>query len=287
MFNLIVLPEVLDNTVPSLVTKVSPDFNLRFSAICTSYVHNSKGALISQLFRIDTINAGCYSQDMMKWLMVLLTVISVNAFAGQRTLRVAVLDTGLNLNDPRFAGVLCRSGHKDFTNTSIEDYDGHGTEVVGLIRKFAHNARYCLIIVKYWSKGVSSTRAYADALNYVYTLKPDVVNLSGGGHHPIASELLVIASNPHITFIVAAGNHNEPAEKFYPGAYGATFGNVRTIGSLDGGNRASFSNYGTFLKWRQGKNIPVMQLFGNEGVDSGTSMSTAIYTGEYLNGKAD
>lgn len=222
----------------------------------------------------------------MKWLMVLLTVISVDVFAGQRTLRVAVLDTGLNLNDPRFAGVLCESGHRDFTNTSIEDFDGHGTEVVGLIQEFAHNAHYCLIIVKYWSQGTSSPRAYIDALNYLYKLKPDVVNISGGGKQPLSSELVVIISNPNTLFIVAAGNYNEPAERFFPGAYGDRFSNVRTIGSLDGEKKASFSNYGKFLKWRQGKNIPVMQLFGNKGVESGTSMSTAIYTGEYLNGKA-
>ena len=48
-------------------------------------------------------------------------------------LRVAVIDTGLDLSDKRFSSRLCKEGHEDFTHTTIEDKSGHGTHVVGLI----------------------------------------------------------------------------------------------------------------------------------------------------------
>lgn len=213
-------------------------------------------------------------------------VISVNVLAGQQTLRVAVVDTGLDLRDPRFSGVLCPIGHKDFTGTTLKDLDGHGTGVAGLIKQYAHNARYCLIIVKYFVRGVSSKVAYEAALKHIEALKPDVVNISGGAENYLPLEQAIIERNPDIQFIVAAGNENKHASTYYPGAFGAFLNNVITVGALDGKEKAQFSNFAKFLYWRRGVDVKVLQPNGYFGIQSGTSQATAIYTGEYIHAKA-
>lgn len=81
----------------------------------------------------------------------LLATLLISASPVAPIVRVAVIDTGLNLNDPRFTKVLCADGHADYTGEGIDDIEGHGTAVAGLIMQYAGKRRYCLTILKFYT----------------------------------------------------------------------------------------------------------------------------------------
>ena len=202
------------------------------------------------------------------------------------TTRVVVLDTGLNLADPRFSQVLCKDGHMDFTGRGIEDTNGHGTHVAGLIKTYAKDANYCLIIVKYYTDR-SALANYLPALEYAVSLHPDFINISGGGPGWDDREYAAVceAKANHTKFVVAAGNDNSiDNTDYYPAGYRED--NIVVVGALesDGYNRARYSNYGSVVTaWEIGQ--VTSTLPNGEGMMKGTSQATAIHMGKMLNKK--
>ena len=67
---------------------------------------------------------------------MVLTVSLANAQQKSKTLVVAVIDTGIDAQAFN-RHVLCKTGHKDFTGTGIQDRHGHGTHISGLIDQYA------------------------------------------------------------------------------------------------------------------------------------------------------
>jgi subtilisin family serine protease len=157
---------------------------------------------------------------------VILALLLFTTPSDAKTIRVAVIDTGfdfkstwpnlgfaynrsLGLSVPR----LCKEGHKDFTDTSIQDVHGHGTHIAGLIAKYAKGSDYCLIILKYYHSTASSvnlTKMSIDAFRYAVSLKVDIINYSGGGIDPSFEEGVVIkdALDKGIVIVAAAGNNH-------------------------------------------------------------------------------
>lgn len=121
-------------------------------------------------------------------LTMLIIITTVHAASHKKIIRVGVIDTGLDLEDPRFIGHLCYSGHSDFTGDGIQDDMGHGTHIVGLITKYARNSNYCLVILKYYGKNLSNVPAYQAALREAIHQHLDVVNLSLNGPQPLPEE---------------------------------------------------------------------------------------------------
>jgi major intracellular serine protease len=201
-------------------------------------------------------------------------------------IRVAILDTGLDLSDSRFKGVLCSSGHKDFTGQGIQDDHGHGTHIAGLIKEYAGNSNYCLIILKYYQgDGRVSMKPYLAALEYISDLSPDVVNFSGGGEERSETEAKLIHQMSHVTFITAAGN--EKANLQYNEYFPATLGykNIIVVGNLRTNltERASSSNYNYHdMRWEVGEWVTSTLPNGRTGKMSGTSQAAAVHTGKFL-----
>lgn len=212
--------------------------------------------------------------------LVLSFLFALSSLA-QEPLRVVVMDTGLNLNDSRFLPILCKTGHRDFTDTGINDHEGHGTHIAGIIKKVAGSSGYCLIIVKFYES--SKNQHYMEAFKYAVSLNPDVINISGGGTERFESEEILIRFHTNIKFIVAAGNNGQNNEKepYYPGAY--EYLNVETVGNVDEtGNIVRSSNYGPTVKtWRNGVDVVSTLPYGY-GRMTGTSQATALRTGEYI-----
>lgn len=220
-------------------------------------------------------------------------------------LRVAVVDSGLNLNDERFSNVLCKTGHWDFVDNSAypidHDVNGHGTHVAGTIKKYAGNSDYCLIILAYYSAKVPAatnilnlTRAFQHAVN----VGARIVNYSGGGPTFNENEYATISSAKNVTFVVAAGNDNKdldlPENKFYPASY--LLKNIISVGALQtfGLNEHSInaklktSNYGKTVKvWEAGENIRAELPNYQFGYKSGTSMATAVATGKLIKKRSE
>lgn len=214
-------------------------------------------------------------------------------------LKVSVIDSGLNLDDPRFKSHLCKSQHKDFTNTTIDDVIGHGTHIAGIIVDIAKNSPYCLVIIKYYDPNASdnqNTQNMLKSIQYATEIKSNVVNISGGGPQFQEDEFLAIQNSLSI-FIVAAGNSGKELDGYncyFPACYGTYLDNVISVGSVsENGVRSKFSNYGNRVKtWECGENVlgplPLKScdIFSKscdkEVRASGTSQATAVHTGKYV-----
>lgn len=206
----------------------------------------------------------------------------------QRVTRVAILDTGLDVDDIRFKDKLCPEVGEDFTGEGLNDIHGHGTHVAGLIKQYAGEANYCLIILKYYSEKDPSfinVNQYLQALDSLHKYKPDIVNYSGAGPIEERPERTIIATLPKVKFFVAAGNEGEDLDKrcdAFPACYADSLKNITVVGNLNG-----VSNFGKVVTvWIDGNNIQstVPYSISNNGLArmSGSSMSTAIETGRWV-----
>ncbi len=233
----------------------------------------------------------------MKITFVLISLMICLGFAAYRppTIKLAVMDSGLDISDERFKDVLCPSGHKDYTNTGIEDKLGHGTFITGLIKQYAGESSigsYCIVILKY-TDGANVTRGIEADVNFKKALRVaadyDVVNISGGGNLYSDFEHRVI-KHSRAKFIVAAGNDNQNLDfakyyTFYPASYilkGLT--NIDVIGNKKlNGEKADSSNFGSMVRYEVGEDVESTLPDGEYGHMSGTSISTAIATGKKIN----
>ena len=90
---------------------------------------------------------------MVKLTLLLITLIFLIPYktAACEQIKIAIIDTGLDLSDPRFAGHICNKGHRNFIldNDNTEDNNGHGTHIAGLIRSNAGEGNYCFLIYKF------------------------------------------------------------------------------------------------------------------------------------------
>jgi subtilisin family serine protease len=206
-----------------------------------------------------------------------LLLLSLSALAQNK---IAVIDTGLDLNDARFKSVLCSEGHKNLSyDEHITDYHGHGTHIAGLIQQYAEESDYCMVIVKFYSQSPRAANYVANSIKYATSL-PNVklINISAGGSDLDLDERFYIMSNPNVIFNVAAGNNARKLEPcdYYPACYGLP--NVNVIGNL-----APSSNYGPIVKAiENGHNVLSAIPGGGYATYSGTSQATAIYSGKMV-----
>lgn len=207
--------------------------------------------------------------------------------ASSEITRVAVIDTGIDFTHPYLKTHKCTSGHKDFTGTTLDDIEGHGTHVAGLITRYAKNSPFCLVSLKYYVKEShpdTTVIRLSDAIQEAATLGIKIVNLSGGGNLFDEREYNLIKDNQDIDFIVAAGNGDKNLDiyDYFPASY--LLPNVKVVGCKTTNNlKCSFSNYGKAIDyWELGDNV--LSTYPNRSWKkmSGTSMSTAIRTGKYL-----
>jgi subtilisin family serine protease len=225
------------------------------------------------------------------WMLLVVIWVGVQLCSAADPLKVAVIDTGLDRNDPRFEGKLCATGHYNFVdhNEDTSDLNGHGTYVAGLIKKYSSsNISYCLIIYKFYGDGIPGP---TNSLNAILAIRAAIkegaamVNMSVGGPEFQEQEYLAIKEAPGVLFVVAAGNDSKELKapyNFYPASYGLK--NIVVVGALThSGKRLDASNYGKLVKaWEQGIGPLAPFPNGTIGTMVGTSIATAIYTGRLI-----
>jgi hypothetical protein len=218
-----------------------------------------------------------------------------------KKIRVAVIDSGIHpsLMDKKF---LCKEGHKDFTDTGLEDVNGHGSNVSGLIDQYVKDkiigmysmpeilstdADYCQIIIKFWDPRMknSALETTVAAFKYAISLNVDVINYSAGGTDYYKEEHKIIkkALDSGINIIVSAGNHANNIEKhpFYPANLDPR---LIVVGNLTIRNsRAETSNYGSIVDvWEIGQNRISYASDNTTSILSGTSQAAAVHTGKFI-----
>lgn len=248
----------------------------------------------------------------MKTILFLLTAIGVSiAFAKSNPqkapIRVAVIDTGFDFKSDwkNYIGYLdsdgyalqmpklCKTGHEDFTNTGLQDTNGHGTHVAGIIAKFAENSNYCLIILKNYAPVNNNSdileRTFK-AIKKAIALKVDIINYSGGGEGKSERECNAIkqALDAGIKVIVAAGNeyHNINKVPYYPAMCDNRVIAVKNVDST--GNVVPSSNFtdtkkgSRELESEKGFNVLSLLPKNQIGLMTGTSQSAPTRTGKVI-----
>ncbi len=173
---------------------------------------------------------------------------------GSSNVRVAILDSGINVNHEDLAGKIV--ANTDFTNSSSGYLDvyGHGTHVAGIVGAVTNNglgvASVCpdcaLLNGKIINDNGSVTVSnVANGITWAIANKAKVINLSLGWTTGSRTLLNAVnyAWNNGAVVVAAAGNLGN-TNLVYP----ASYQNVISVAATDNTDQlASFSTYGTWV----------------------------------------
>ncbi len=209
--------------------------------------------------------------------------------------KIAVIDTGLDLSHPAFEGALAPASEwRDFYGNDAVPQDegtlgvggyGHGTAVASIVLQVAPGATILPLRVL-GPDGSGDTLMIAQAIKYAVSKGAKIINLSLGSKNKseIVQREITNATNAGVLVVASAGNDNLNSITF-PASIatnkGALGDNSISVGSVDLQDRkSSFSNYSNELELV----APGESIF-TAGPDnllvawSGTSMSAPIVTG--------
>jgi len=203
-----------------------------------------------------------------------------DADQGKKSIRVAVLDSGIDVNHDVFKNITLLDGWNTVgDNEDVSDDVGHGTHVAGIIAMNSSNIE--LIPYKVVSKSAGRLSNVLKALKKVLNDDVDVVNMSFGfSKGSVALESILQELNDEgVTFIAAAGNKNESAP-FYP----ADYDNVIAVAATDMyGNKLPKSNFGDWVDVAAyGYNILSAVPDQKYKKMTGTSQATALVTAKFI-----
>lgn len=212
-------------------------------------------------------NSTCYpasdGQCTLQWAWAKLGAYQAwDVTTGSNLIRVAVVDTGIDVGNPDYI-IPDPTGHEDlvtcrtvivqnFVTTEMgNDENGHGTHVAGTIGACTNNGTGIagaapavqLLAVKVLDySGSGSYSAAADGIRWAADAGAKVINLSLGGSEPSKTleRAINYAWNKGAVLVCAAGNSGTTA-KSYPAAYSACLAVAATD---DTDSMASFSSYG-------------------------------------------
>lgn len=228
---------------------------------------------------------------------------------GRSDIRVAVLDTGVNLDHPELRGkVVARADFVDLegldTSSFVgdfvgadddpEDELGHGTHVAGIIAAegvamepgIAPECRLMAVrvLATLQTNGRKQGAGVVDNINpaikWAVDQHADVINMSLGIRHTgggLPHEDVIRYALAHGVTVVAASGNDGTDTKYYPGALPG----VIAVGAVDGnGTVAPFTSYGAQITVvAPGVNILSSFAHGRYAVASGTSQSSPCVAG--------
>ncbi|KAB7704036.1 S8 family serine peptidase [Bacillus aerolatus] len=177
-----------------------------------------------------------------------------NVTRGSKDVKIAVVDTGVDLDHPDLSHRLIKGYNVLANNNNPDDDNGHGTHVAGIIASVTNNGEGVagitwynpIIPVKVMnSQGIGGSFDVAKGILWAVDHGADVINLSLGNYQPssVMEEAIRYAMEKDVVVISAAGNDNSSQPSF-PAAYPG----VLSVAAVDWeGKRAPFSNYGDYI----------------------------------------
>jgi subtilisin len=205
-----------------------------------------------------------------------------------------IVDSGISTSHPDLNVDKVRSRSFLQSNSSIEDENGHGTHVSGIIGALNNHEGVLgvasgakLVALRVLDKtGQGKLSSLLNALVYIAVNASggDVVNISMG--FPDVSDALEreiqSIANKGVFFAIAAGNNSKDASTYSPARTSGK--NIYTVSAIDSLNRfASFSNYGDAVDYAApGVKILSTYTEGRYAVLSGTSMAAPHVAGLLL-----
>lgn len=215
----------------------------------------------------------------------LLELDSVHNYSRGKGVKVAVIDTGIDLQHPALAGRVAPDGY-DFLDRDRVPMDeaggsnyGHGTFISALILLIAPEAQILPLRVM-TPEGTGSAFHLAQAIRYAADHGAHVINLSLGADETmdVVKEAIAYAMAKDCIITAAAGNSNSDAAGVYP----ASDSKVLAVAATDHNDqKARFSNFGDVVDLSAtGADIVSAfpgRLYARWG---GTSFATAVVTAE-------
>jgi subtilisin family serine protease len=194
-----------------------------------------------------------------QWNLGAIRWFNANPLPDASTVKVAVLDTGVDITHPELQNIIKVYIHE---GASSSDIIGHGTHVSGIISAEINNnigiAGVCHCDLSVWkifgdTPDPTDGEYYVDdvmyqrALNAARNAGMQVVNLSigGTGHSRTEEFLFRRLLNAGATVVAAMGNEFKAGN---PTEYPAAYPGVIAVGAIGKSNRrASFSNTGSHI----------------------------------------
>jgi hypothetical protein len=188
--------------------------------------------------------------------------------------RIAVIDSGIR-RDMVSEDYMCKdmpifaSGRKGF------DYQGHGTNIVGLIGERIDISKYCIT-----SYSLSPGESVNEVIYFLYKMQKHGIvglniSLASAGVNDTEGELLKTLTDKGVKVFIAAGNSGIDLGEWceiYPACHKTKNKKLVVVGNK--GNKSS--NYGKWVDvWIDGNKKGYREM-------SGTSQATAIATGNYF-----
>ena len=242
-----------------------------------------------------------------------------NISTGSRSVVVAVIDTGVDYNNPDLAANIWTNpldtaangydgdgfagdihGYNFVANNGdVMDDNGHGTHVAGIIGAAGDNGTgvtginwsVSIMPLKFLdASGAGYTSDAIRAINYMTMLRNDGINVvvancswSGSAADPALASAMATAGQAGILFVVAAGNTgtNNDAAPQYPANYEASLSNVIAVAATNCNDTlASFSCYGPTTVALGAPGVNILSTYnGGYAYLSGTSMAAPEVAG--------
>ena len=205
---------------------------------------------------------------------------------GSPAVRIAILDTGIDIDHPDLAGKIVSS--VNFGNsTTVDDLYGHGTHVAGIAAAITANGvgvaglgRDCsLMNVKVMNDdGEGYYSSIVEGIIWAADNGADVINMSIGGTDTSLTleDAVNYAWNKGVVVVAAAGNNHSTAP-FYP----AYYTNAMAVGATDVNDAMpSWSNRGSWVDVAApGDDIYSCMPDAQYGYKDGTSMASPHVAG--------
>jgi thermitase len=208
-------------------------------------------------------------------------------------IKVAVIDSGIDLAHPIFAGKLSASTEFwDYVGNDATPQDesggngyGHGTAVAGIILQVAPRAKILPIRVLR-ADGTANTSDVVAAIGRAVNNSANIINLSlgTGGYDQSLMDICAWANSRGVRIIAAAGNNGQKDNLDSPAqfSWGAqTYQMTIGVGSVNSGDqRSSFSSYGDAIYgFAPGEGIWSAYPGSKSANFTGTSFAAPIVSG--------
>lgn len=220
----------------------------------------------------------------------LLQIEKAQQLAGNRSVKVAVIDQGADRSHPELNGQLL-PGYNTVNPINQGSPDFHGTHVSGILAAKKNNAvggygvnpnADLLNIDVFDRAGGAYDFAIADAILYAVENDAKVINMSIGGSmpSPLIEDAVKKAIEANVTIVASAGNNGDNSLN-----YPAAFEGVISVGSTNKKNKlSSYSSYGPSVDIvAPGEKVyaPIYEYERKSSFDylSGTSMASPVVAG--------
>ena len=207
-------------------------------------------------------------------------------------IKIAVIDSGIDLKHPAFQGVLVATGDmwdwvdadatpQDISGSGSNHGYGHGTAVAGIILQVAPKAKIMPLRVLDAS-GEGDTANVIAAIDYAVAHGAKVINLSLGTDYDKSLDNTIKSATKAGVFVIASSGNTGDGNITYPASDALVKGSwgemTLGIGSSDlNDKKSSFSTYGDSLEMTAiGEKISSPAPGGLMGVWNGTSMAAPM-----------